>query len=336
MDTINRAELSGHNIGIIIPAYKCDDQITATITTIPGWIRYIIVVDDCSPDNLIDRVMAIDDRRVHIIRHDINIGVGGAFITGCHKAVELGADILVKMDGDGQMDPAQLPRLIKPLIDGKADYTKGNRFWDLRELRVMPRFRIFGNMTLSLLLKMASGYWNLFDPTNGYIALTSYMFNNINLNKVDRRYFFESSMLIQAGIQQFVVEDVPIPANYRDEISSLSVIETIFTFPPRLVYGVLRRFLWRYIFFDFTAVSIFILLGIPALVWGIIFGAYVWVQNAMISRPTPTGTIMLSVLPIIVGIQLISQAIVIDIGNIPKKVQTPQQDLPSSYRADKN
>jgi dolichol-phosphate mannosyltransferase len=323
MDTRNGHDLNGHIIAIVIPAYKCADQITETITTIPGYISYIVVVDDCSPDNLSDRVKDINDARVHLMRHEINRGVGGAFITGCHKAVELGADILVKMDGDGQMDPGQITKLIKPLIEGKADYTKGNRFWDLKELRVMPGIRIFGNMILSFLLKMASGYWNLFDPSNGYIALTSYMFNNINLDKIDHRYFFESSMLIQAGIQQFVAEDVPMPANYGTETSSLSVLRAIFAFPPRLAYGVFRRFLWHYILFDFTAVSVFILIGLPALLWGIIFGTCVWIQNAMIPRATPTGTIMLSVLPVIIGIQLISQAIVIDIGNTPKKVQTP-------------
>ncbi|MDB9823399.1 glycosyltransferase family 2 protein, partial [Deltaproteobacteria bacterium] len=285
---------------------------------------YIVVVDDCSPDDLADRVKAIDDSRIHLERHEINRGVGGAFITGCHRAAELGADILVKMDGDRQMDPGQLPNLIKPLLEGRADYTKGNRFWDLKALRAMPGLRIFGNMILSFLLKLASGYWNLFDPTNGYIALTSYFFNNINLNKIDSRYFFESSLLIQAGIQRFVVEDIPMPANYGTETSSLSILRSIITFPPRLIYGVLSRFFWHYILFDFTAVSVFIIVGLPALLWGIIFGAYVWIDNAIINQlPTPIGTIMLSVLPIIIGIQLISQAIVIDIGNTPKKIQTP-------------
>jgi dolichol-phosphate mannosyltransferase len=182
----------------------------------------------------------------------------------------------------------------------------------------------FNHHLFLIFLRHASGYWNLFDPTNDYIAFKSYLCNNINLKKIDSRYFFESSMLIQAGIQQFVIEDIPMPANYRNETSSLSVLRAIFAFPPRLAYGVFHRFLWRYILFDFTAVSVFVLIGLPALLWGIIFGAYEWIQNSMIPRATPTGTIMLSVLPIIIGIQLISQAIVIDIGNIPKKVQTPQ------------
>jgi dolichol-phosphate mannosyltransferase len=329
MATRNGVDLHGNTIAVVIPAYRCADQITETITTIPGWVQHIIVVDDCSPDDLTERVNHIDDNRLYYIRHEVNKGVGAAFKTGCHKAMELEADILVKMDGDGQMDPSQLPKLVEPLLNNRADYTKGNRFWDLKELREMPGLRVFGNMILSFLLKLASGYWHLFDPTNGYIAVSSYLFSNINLDKIDNRYFFESSMLIQAGIHRFVVEDVPMPANYGTERSSLSVLRAMFTFPFRLVYGIFRRFLWQYLLFDFTAVSVFILVGVPALLWGVIFGAYVWIQNTMINQlPTPTGTIMLSVLPIIVGIQLISQAIVVDIGNTPKKVQTPFKKQP--------
>lgn len=323
MDFNNKPNLHGNIVAVVIPAYKCADQITKTVTTIPDWVQHIVVVDDCSPDDLASKVETIDDSKVHLIRHKTNRGVGGAFITGCHKAIELGADILVKMDGDGQMDSQQFSRLIEPILEGRADYTKGNRFWDLTSLRSMPRARIFGNMALSFFLKLASGYWNLFDPTNGYIAITSYMFNNINLKNIDSRYFFESSMLIQAGIQRFVVEDVPMPALYGAEISSLSIWHTLLYFPPRLVYGVFRRFFWHYILFDFTAVSVFVLVGLPAVLWGTIFGAVTWIHNVQIQRATPTGTIMLSVLPIIIGIQLISQAIVVDIGNTPKKAQTP-------------
>lgn len=323
MDVDPKPNLHGHIVAVVIPAYKCAPQITNTVTTIPDWVQHIVVVDDCSPDDLASRVEAIDDSRVVLIRHKINRGVGGAFISGCKKAIELGSDVLVKMDGDGQMDPRQLPNLIQPILNGGADYTKGNRFWDLSDLRSMPRTRILGNMVLSFLLKLASGYWNLFDPTNGYITITAYLFKNINLKNIDSRYFFEASMLMQAGIQRFVVEDVPMPAVYGAEISSLSIWHTLLYFPPRLVYGVLRRFIWHYILFDFTAVSVFVIVGLPALLWGTIFGALTWIHNVQIQRATPTGTIMLSVLPIIIGIQLIAQAIVIDIANTPKKVQTP-------------
>lgn len=331
MDSGKDPRLQEHTIAVVIPAYGCAGQITDTVTTIPRWIKHVVVVDDCSPDNLSEKVEAINDYRVHLIRHETNKGVGAAFMTGCHKAIELGADLVVKMDGDGQMDPQQLPRLIEPILDGRADYSKGNRFWDFDALRSMPGTRIFGNMVLSFLLKLASGYWNLFDPSNGYIAITSFLFKGINKKNIDRRYFFESSLLIQSGIQRFVLEDVPMPAIYGSEKSSLSTWRALFRFPARITYGIFRRFILNYILFDFTAVSVFLLIGLPSVLWGTIFGTIQWIHHAQIQRPTPTGTIMLSVLPIIIGIQLISQAIVIDIGNAPKKVQTPfeSKDTPA-------
>lgn len=310
-------------VAVVIPAYKCADNIVKTVTTIPAWIRHIVVVDDGSPDDLAERVTAIDDARVCLLRHDSNKGVGAAFITGGQQALTLGAEILIKIDGDGQMDPGQMRRLIEPIVHKRADYTKGNRFWDLTAIRAMPRVRVFGNMGLSFLLKLASGYWNLFDPANGYIAMTSFLFQTINKKKLDHGYFFESSLLLQAGIQRFVVEDVPMPAVYGAEKSSLSIRQALIRFPPRILRGIFRRFVWQYLLFDFTAVSVFVLVGLPATLWGIIFGAVVWHQNVQAMRATPTGTIMLAVLPIIIGIQLLSQAIVVDIGNTPKAPKTP-------------
>jgi glycosyltransferase involved in cell wall biosynthesis len=312
-----------HHLAVVIPAYKCADEIVETVTTIPEWVRQIVVVDDGSPDDLADRVRGIGDARVRVVQHDRNKGVGAAFITGCREALDLGADILVKMDGDGQMDPRQLQRLIRPIADKRADYTKGNRFWDLTAIRSMPWIRIFGNMALSLLLKLASGYWNLFDPTNGYIAITAFLFENINKKHIDEGYFFESSLLIEAGIHRFVVADVPMPAVYKAEKSFLSIRQALFRFPPRILHGIFRRFVWQYMLFDFTAVSVFVLVGLPATLWGVVFGAAVWHQNARAMQATPTGTIMLAVLPIIIGIQLISQAVVVDIGNTPKQPRTP-------------
>lgn len=323
MDTNRLPDLKNNRVAAIIPAHNCAGQIEQTVKAIPPWVKYIIVIDDFSSDNVSEIVKSIEDDRIQLIRHKENLGVGAAFITGADRAIELEVDILVKMDGDGQMDPEQLPRLLEPVLKGRADYTKGNRFWNLSELKSMPRIRILGNMLLSFFIKMASGYWQLFDPANGYVAMTSYFYSAINRDKLDRRYFFESSMLIQAGIQRFMIEDVPIPARYGSEKSHLSLRHSLFYFPPRLIKGVARRFMWQYLLFDFTAVSVFIILGLPALLWGFIFGLVKWIHYVRIEQPAPTGTIMLSVLPIIIGIQLISQAIVIDIGNVPQKARSP-------------
>jgi glycosyltransferase involved in cell wall biosynthesis len=312
-----------YEVAVIIPVYQCTGQLTAIIKTIPSWVKHIIVIDDGNPHDLDRQIADIPDKRILLIRHAHNQGVGAAFMTGAQKAVELGAEILAKMDGDGQMDPRSLYDLIKPIMEGQADYTKGNRFFDLSALRLMPKSRMLGNLLLSFLLKVASGYWNVFDPSNGYIAMSAYLFKTIRLEKINRRFFFESSLLIQAGIQGFVVSDVPIPARYGVETSSLSAWNCLFYFPPRLIHGIGRRFFWHYLLMDFNAVSVFTLSGLVFLLGGLFFGTMTWIQNAAVPKSTPTGTIMLAVLPIIIGVQLLLQAVALDIGRIPRKPKTP-------------
>ena len=160
-------------------------------------------------------------------------------LTGYAEAHRLGAEIVVKMDGDGQMDPAQLPALIAPIVRGEADYAKGNRYLHARQLRSMPLLRRLGNLGLSFLTKLASGYWNIFDPTNGYTAIHAALIPLLNKEDIGRRYFFESSMLLELSLLRAVVRDVYIPARYGDETSHLSILKTLRQFPPALAEGVL-------------------------------------------------------------------------------------------------
>src|SRR5690606_32001950 len=150
------------------------------------------------------------DPRVRVIRHASNLGVGGAVITGYQAAIADGMDILVKLDGDGQMDASLIPDFIEPIINGEADYTKGNRFFDLEELRSMPRIRLIGNAVLSFMTKFSSGYWNLFDPTNGFTALHADVARYLPLSKISKRYFFESDMLFRLNTLRAVVHDIPM------------------------------------------------------------------------------------------------------------------------------
>src|SRR5512138_2312124 len=166
-------DFSEYRIAAVIPAYRVEREIESVLCGLPPYIKYIIVVDDASPDGTAGRVSALaeGDRRIVLARHERNRGVGGAMVTGFIKALELGAQVVVKVDGDGQMDLGRLPELLAPLVLGKADYTKGNRFRDFAALRQMPIVRRVGNMGLAFLTKAATGYWNLFDPTNGYVAV---------------------------------------------------------------------------------------------------------------------------------------------------------------------
>jgi len=313
--------LSNQKIAVIIPTYKAQNHLKQLIEGLPALVDFIIVVDDKCPQK--SGTVAVDlqkkDTRILIVDHEINQGVGGSMITGYKKALELGCDIMVKMDSDDQMDPAFIPDLLQPIVENMAGYAKGNRFVDFKALRSMPGFRLFGNSALSFFVKACSGYWNLMDPTNGFTAISKETLLKLNLDKVAKRYFFETDMLIQLNIQNTVIKDVPIPARYGSEKSSLSIRHTMTRFPFLLMKGLTKRFILKYLIYDFNMASVYTLTGMPMLLWGIFYGLYKWIENTINHVATPTGTIMLSVLPLILGTQFIIAAINIDINSTPKK-----------------
>jgi len=307
------------HVCVVIPLYKARDQIAGVLRGIPEFVRTIVVVDDCSPDDSYERAQAVGDERVHFLRHKHNQGVGSAVLSGYQKAIELGAEILVKMDSDGQMDPAYLLPLMVPILTGEADYTKGNRFLHTRQLKSMPIYRQVGNIGLSFLTKLASGYWNIFDPTNGYTAIHASVATLIDTASIGRRYFFETSMFLELGLLGAVVRDVYIPARYENETSHLSEWHALFDFPGRLINGFARRILIQYFLRDFSLVSLYLLSGLALVGFGSIFGAYHWWRSAQLQIATQTGTVMLAVLPIILGVQLLLQAVALDVQRVPNR-----------------
>ena len=308
------------NLAVVIPAYRVADTIEAVISDLPDYLRYIIVVDDASPDNTSELVetLASRDRRIVLVRSEQNQGVGGAVLTGFQKALELGAQVIVKIDGDHQMDAAHIPQLVTPLLQGVADYAKGNRFRDLDALQHMPLIRRIGNLGLSFLTKAATGYWNCFDPTNGYFAIRAEILTQLPLERIDRRYFFETSMLAHLYLLDAFVLDVPIPARYRGERSSMSIWRVLVEFPVKLLATMLRRLLLRYFLFDFSMVSVYLLTGIPLILFGLIFGSVKWIQYLQLGLPAPTGTVILPTLALILGIQIMLSAIEVDMNSAPK------------------
>ncbi|MDD3595849.1 glycosyltransferase family 2 protein [Sulfuricurvum sp.] len=304
---------------VVIPAYKVKKHLKEVITTIPDFVTHIIVVDDKCPQHSGEYALSLNIERVTVIFHEVNQGVGGSVFSGYQKALELASDVVVKVDGDGQMDPNFMKSLIQPIIDGHADYTKGNRFKDFKALKSMPKIRLFGNSVLSFLVKMASGYWNVMDPTNGYTAIHKRALEGLNFDHISKRYFFESDMLIHLNIENMVVQDISIPTRYGDEESSLNIKKVLYQFPVKILQGLLKRIFYKYYIYDFNMASIYLFLGIPMVLFGGSFGIIKWVQAIDKGIETSTGTVMLSVLPIILGVQFLLQAISIDIDNIPKK-----------------
>ncbi|MDN3205517.1 glycosyltransferase family 2 protein [Algoriphagus sediminis] len=306
-------------ITVVIPCYKVSKQIKDVIHSIPEFIDTIIVVDDACPEYSGTLVEEMDIGIVQVIFHKKNKGVGGAVISGFKKALELQSDIIIKLDGDGQMNPNEITKLINPLLYDRADYVKGNRFNDFKALKRMPKIRLFGNSFLSFTIKLASGYWDIMDPTNGFCAISKHSLSKLNLNKIDNRYFFETDMLINLNLLNQVVEDVYISAIYSDETSNLNINRVILNFPMKILKGLVKRIFYKYYIYNFNMASIYFLISIPLLLFGLFFGGYRWIMGIMENTANNSGTIMLAALPIILGIQFLLQAISIDINSIPKK-----------------
>lgn len=306
---------------IVIPFYNASKQIATVVAAIPDSFDAVIIVNDCSNDVLpeSDISHAINDKiELIILNSNSNLGVGGATKIGFKYALENGFDIIIKMDADNQMDAKFLPDLIKPLVNKKAEMTKGNRFSNRKLLKEMPVIRRFGNLFLSFLTKIASGYWHNFDPTNGYFAIKTSVLKKIDFDKLSNRYFFETSLLSQLYFEKARIKDITMPPIYADEKSSMQIWKMPILFSRNLLKIFIKRIFKTYFLYDFNITSIFILLGFPLFVFGLVFGIYNWIFYYNLQQLTPTGTLMIITLSIILGFQLLLQAIQGDIANAPK------------------
>jgi dolichol-phosphate mannosyltransferase len=318
---MDRSPNGRRGIAVVIPAYNVANSIAAVLAAIPPIVSHVLVVDDASTDGTAAVVgdAARSDARIELVRHEHRRGVGGAMVTGFRRALQLPAAIVVKVDGDGQMPLAFLPRLIAPLVAGTADYVKGNRFRDLEAIRRMPPLRRFGNVVLSFLAKAATGYWNCFDPTNGYVAIRAEVLARLPLQKIDRGYFFEISMLSYLYLEGAVVRDEPIPARYEGEPSHMSLPRVMAAFPGRLLASLARRIALHYFLYDFSLASLQFAAGLPLLAGGALYGGYKWYWYASHHLPAPTGTVVLPALMIILGLQLLLSAMALDLGAVPRE-----------------
>ena len=306
-------------IAVVIPSYKVCKHILNVIAEIGPEVCAIYVIDDCCPDKSGEFVKKhCSDSRVKILYNIENMGVGGAVMSGYKAAIQDGMGIIVKIDGDGQMDPALIRDFINPILQRKADYTKGNRFFDLEEIRNMPGIRLFGNAALSFMTKFSTGYWNLFDPTNGYTAIHANVARHIPFSKVSRRYFFETDMLFRLNTLKAVVFDIPMNAKYADEVSNLKVSQIIVEFALKHCKNFVKRIFYNYYLRDMSIASIELLLGVFLFLFGGIFGIYNWYYSNQSGIPTTAGTVMLASMPILMGLQLILAFLAFDISSVPR------------------
>lgn len=307
-----------HRIAVVIPAHNEAKHLGKVVAGLPTFVDHVIVIDDASADETSQSALATGDSRLTLIRHEKNFGVGGAVTSGYARALELESDVIVKMDGDGQMNPAYLEELLNPLIEAKYDYAKGNRFLAGDSLGSMPKIRLLGNIVLTFLTKLSSGYWHVFDPQNGYTAIRAKTLKLLDIKTLHCGYFFENDMLVRLNIFNARVKDVGIPAYYGEEISDLNPFKIGLSFPFLLVRRFLSRIYQKYILRDFSPIALFLIFGTLLFVWGAGFGLYLWIHTLGSGIATPTGTIMLSLLPTILGFQLLLQFLVMDIQETPR------------------
>ncbi len=308
-----------YKIAVVIPCFKVRHFITDVIASIPPSIEKIFIVDDACPEQTGLFVQkTCHDKRVEIIYNPINLGVGGAVIAGYRRAMEDGFLIAVKLDGDGQMDGGQILSFTGPIQQGIADYTKGNRFYYPAALHHMPKLRLFGNAILSFITKFSSGYWDSFDPTNGYTAVSIQALQLIPLEKLNTRYFFESDILFRLNIIRAVVMDIPMEARYNHNQSNLRITNNIGLFLRGNISNFIKRIAYNYYLRNFSLASLQLILGTLLIIFGALYGSIHWLEGIANHQAATAGTVMIAALPIIIGFQLLMSFLNYDINTVPK------------------
>lgn len=328
-----------YRIAVVIPCYKVTQHVLGVIGSIGPEVECIYAVDDCCPQNSGKFINDNNtDPRVTVLFNESNKGVGGATKRGYAEALKAGMDIVIKVDGDGQMDPSLIPLFIRPIIDGRADYTKGNRFFSYEHVSRMPGVRLFGNAVLTFFTKASSGYWNIYDPNNGYTAIHRRALGMLALDKIHDRYFFESDMLFRLNSIRAVVLDVPMVAVYEDEESSLKIRDIVLQFLSGHLRNFGKRVAYNYFLRDFNLASLELMVGTTMLLFGTVYGGIHWARSIVTNNTAAGGVVMLAGLSVIVGIQLLLSVFNFDVQNVPRHPlslldeqphQTATGDLPS-------
>lgn len=308
----------------VVPAYRARQTILGVVREALPYVDTVVVVDDCCPEQSGQLVQSAypSNQAVAVIRHSTNGGVGAAMKTGIGYAMAHGADIIVKIDADGQMDPQYIPSIVSCFrSDPSLAYVKGNRFVNASILERMPKLRFMGNAVLSLWIKFASGYWNLLDPTNGYVAFNAHALAEMEWQQLSDSYFFEISVLGELGLRQLPIGEIEMRSIYGSERSSLSIRRSVVEFPAKIARLLVRRIALQYFLFDVNLGTLYLLFGGMAMLCGIGLGIFEWLQTAITHHARTAGTIMLVALPILIGFQLLLNALMYDVQFAPKTVR---------------
>lgn len=306
----------GLRIAVVVPAHNEAKLISTTIASMPDLVDTIVVVDDASTDDTVAVALKVGDARVQLITHETNTGVGGAILDGHRRVLDLGADVSVVMAGDAQMDPVHLPALLDPIADDGVQFTKANRFFSRISYASMPTHRVVGNIALSFLTKAASGYWHLFDPQNGYTAIHRDALERLPFESISTGYDFENSLLINLNILRIRARDIPVPAVYGDAVSGMRMRRVIPIISRTLFRGFWRRMVLKYMVMSFSPVALLLLSGLVLVTIGTAAGIFV-VVNSLGPPTASAGTVLLAVAPMLTGIHLLVNALLLDIQESP-------------------
>jgi glycosyltransferase involved in cell wall biosynthesis len=300
-------------IAVVIPSYRVTAHILGVIDRIGPEVATIYVVDDKCPDKSGEFVEAnCRDPRVIVLRNAVNMGVGGATLAGMQRAAKDRCDVIVKIDGDGQMDPAMISAFVGLIISGNADYAKGNRFFEPEGVSSMPLSRLIGNAGLSFFAKASTGYWHSFDPTNGYVAIHAALIDLLPIEKISRRYFFESDLLFRLNLIGARVVDVPMHSYYADEVSNMKPHREVMHFAASHFKN-MKRVFYTYFLRNFSVASLELVFGLILIIFGTAYGTLNWSSTV----PATAGTVMTAALPIIIGSQLLLAFLNFDIQSVP-------------------
>jgi glycosyltransferase involved in cell wall biosynthesis len=307
----NLNQFNGYNISVVVPAYNEERFIEETINGIPEYIKKIYVIDDCSTDKTPEIINSLANSRIISVRHEKNRGVGAAIVTGYKLALEDNMDIVAVMAGDNQMDPEQLPRLLIPVIEGRADYTKGNRLISKDFRRGMSKWRTVGNAMLTMITKIGSGYWQIMDPQNGYTAISGQTLKIMDLDSIYPYYGYCNDILMKLNTLGMRVEDVVMPARYGQEKSKIKYSRFIAKVAPMIFRGFLWRLKTKYIILDFHPLVFFYFASMLLLPFGIVFNLWILYQK-IYHNPVSPNYPLLAVFITLMGLQLLLFAMLFD------------------------
>jgi glycosyltransferase involved in cell wall biosynthesis len=308
-------------IAVVIPCYNEEKLISKTVKDLPAIVDYVIAVNDASSDDTIGvlKKLAKTNKKLRIVDLKQNQGVGGALISGYQEALKAtDAEAIGIVAGDAQFDTSYLQPMLDDFIDHSADYVKASRFFHREAFQAMPKYRQFGNILISLLTKFSTGYYSITDITNGCGFLRRSILEKVDFSIVKRRYDYETTMLTALSIVNAKVMDHAVPAIYGDETSTIKLVPTALRNLRAVWTGFWRRIFYKYILFGFHPIALFLFGGVFLLLLGVIAGIVILIDRIVSGATPTTGSVMLSVLPIILGFQLILTALSMDVSNEQK------------------